>query len=160
MLGHMKQPKEFKILALRECPLPAEMQLCDTPDKAANYWRTNVPQNPYFNSAVENLVVVVVNTRRRIVGHFHISTGTLDTILVHPREVFRPAILSNAAGIVIMHNHPSGDASPSEADVKVTRELMRAGQMLKIDVLDHIIMGRPNPDKDYMSLRELGFFYS
>ena len=88
--------------------------------------------------------------------------GTLDTLLVHPREVFRAAIAANAAAVVLAHNHPSGDPTPSEADIKVTRDLIRAGQLLKIDVLDHVIIGRATPErpKDYASLRELGYFYS
>ena len=89
-------------------------------------------------------------------------TGTLDTLLVHPREVFKAAIAANAAAVVLAHNHPSGDPTPSEADIKVTRDLIRAGQLLKIEVLDHVIIGRATPErpKDYASLRELGYFYS
>jgi DNA repair protein RadC len=95
-------------------------------------------------------------------GHCLISTGTLDTILVHPREVFRPAVIGAAAAVVLMHNHPSGDPSPSEGDIKVTRDLIRAGQLLKIEVLDHIIIGQPDADHSngYVSLRTLGYFYS
>ena len=78
-------PKEFKILSLRECPTPAEMQLCDTPDKAAASSREHVPGHPYFNRDVECFVVLLLNTRRKVQGHCLISTGTLDTILVHPR---------------------------------------------------------------------------
>jgi DNA repair protein RadC len=91
-----------------------------------------------------------------------ISDGTLDTILVHPREVFRAAIAANAAGIVLVHNHPSGDPTPSDADIKVTRDLIRAGQLLKIEVVDHVIIGRATAErtKDYASLRELGYFYA
>src|SRR5437899_3030701 len=74
----------------------------------------------------------------------------------HPGAVFRRAIIAAAAAVVIMHNHPSGEPQPSEADIKVTRDLIRAGQLLKIEVLDHVIMGRPN----HCSLRELGYFYS
>lgn len=155
-------PKEFKILSLRECPTPAEMQLCDTPDKAAAYWREHIPGHPYFNRDVECFIVLLINTRRRVQGHCLISTGTLDTILVHPREVFRPAVIGAAAAIILMHNHPSGDPSPSEADIKVTRDLIRGGQLLKIEILDHVIMGQPdgNGGKGYVSLRELGYFYS
>jgi DNA repair protein RadC len=80
----------------------------------------------------------------------------MDTLLVHPREVFRLAVATNAAAIVLMHNHPSGEASPSEADIKVTRDLIRAGQILKIDVCDHVIIGQG----EHMSLRTLGYFYS
>jgi DNA repair protein RadC len=74
--------------------------------------------------------------------------------------VFRAAISANAAAVVLAHNHPSGDPTPSEADIKVTRDLIRAGQLLKIDVLDHVIIGCPTPErsKDYVSLRELGHF--
>ena len=70
------------------------------------------------------------------------------------------AIAANAAAIVLAHNHPSGDPTPSEADIKVTRDLIRAGQLLKIDVLDHVIIGRATAErqKDYVSLRELGYF--
>jgi len=80
----------------------------------------------------------------------------MDTILVHPREVFRLAIMASAHAIVIMHNHPSGESTPSDADIKVTRDLIRAGQLLKIDVLDHVVIGNQNRS----SLRELGHFYN
>ncbi len=112
---------------------------------------------------VETFQVLLLNTRRRLIRVvIVISDGTLDTILVHPREVFRAAIAANAAAIVLVHNHPSGDPTPSEADIKVTRDLIRAGQLLKIEVLDHVIIGRATPDrpKDYASLRELGCFYA
>ena len=85
-----------------------------------------------------------------------ISIGTMDTILVHPREVFRIAVVVAAAAIVMMHNHPSGEPQPSEADIKVTRDLIRAGQLLKIEVLDHVIIGNP----DFCSLRFQGYFSS
>ncbi len=111
---------------------------------------------------VETLQVLLLNTRRKLIRVEEISDGTLDTLLVHPREVFKCAISANASAIVLAHNHPSGDPTPSEADIKVTRDLIRAGQLLKIDVLDHIILGRSTPSraKDYSSLRELGYFYS
>jgi len=76
-----------------------------------------------------------------------VSIGTLDTILCHPREIFRLAVMASAAEIVIAHNHPSGDASPSEADIKITRDLIRAGHLLKIEVLDHIIVLSKRLDK-------------
>ena len=111
---------------------------------------------------VETLQVLLLNTRRRLIRVDEVADGTVDTLLVHAREVFRRAIAANAAAIVLAHNHPSGDPTPSEADIKVTRDLIRAGQVLKIDVLDHVIIGRATPErsKDYASLRELGYFYS
>jgi DNA repair protein RadC len=148
--------KEYKVVALRECPLLESMRVCETPDQAAEYWRMHVATNPYFNPECECLVVLLLNTRRRVKGHQLVTIGTIDTILVHPREVFRVAVISSAAAVILMHNHPSNDPTPSEADIKVTRDLIRAGQLLKIDVLDHVIMGNPNRS----SLRELGFFYS
>jgi DNA repair protein RadC len=72
------------------------------------------------------LVVFILNTRRRIKGHYLVSIGTMDTILCHPREIFRLAVMASAAAIIIAHNHPSGDPTPSEADIKITRDLIRA----------------------------------
>ncbi len=150
------QPQEWKIVSLRECPTPENMQQCETPDQAAAYWRTHIATHPYFNSECECLVVFILNTRRRIKGHYLVSIGTMDTILCHAREVFRLAIMASASAMIIAHNHPSGDATPSEADIKITRDLIRAGQLLKIEVLDHIVIGNPA----HASLRSLGYFYS
>lgn len=129
----------------------------DTPASIADLLRE---ENRRYE--VERFQVVMLNTRRRLIEVARLAHGTLDTLLVHPREVFRCAIRAGAAAIVLAHNHPSGDPTPSEADVRVTRDLIRAGQLLKIDVLDHIILGRQSPEraKDYVSLRELGYFYS
>ena len=150
-----KQPQEWKVISLRECPTPEEMQVCDTPERAADYWRAHIATQPHFNPECECFVVLLLNTRRRVKGHQFVSIGTMDTILVHPREVFRAAIISAAAAVVAMHNHPSGEPQPSEADIKVTRDLIRAGQLLKIELLDHVIIGNPGQ----CSLRTLGYFY-
>ena len=148
-------PKEYKVTALRECPVPDAMRVCDTPDHAAEYWRMHVATHHYFDPERECFVVLFLNTRKRVKGHQLVTIGLMDTLLVHPREVFRTAIVSCASVIVLMHNHPSGDSTPSEADIKVTRELIRAGQLLKIEVIDHIVMGNPNRS----SLKELGYFH-
>lgn len=102
------------------------------------------------------LVTATELASRRVKGHQLVTTGTMDTLLVHPREVFRVAVVTSASAVILMHNHPSGDATPSGADITVTRELIKAGQLLRIEVLDHVIMGNPN----HSSLRELGNFYS
>ncbi|MDR3561791.1 MAG: JAB domain-containing protein, partial [Negativicutes bacterium] len=149
------QPYEYKVMPLRECPTPADMLECDTPDKIADYWRRHIVTHPYFDPERECFVAVMLNTRKRVKGHYFVSIGTMDTILVHPREVFRLAIMAAAAGLVLLHNHPSGDPSPSQADINVTRDLIRAGQLLKIEVVDHLVMGNPG----FQSLRALGFFY-
>jgi DNA repair protein RadC len=153
---HKKHPQEWKVVSLRECPCPDDLMLCDTPEKAVEYWRLHIGTSAYLNPDVECFVVLLLNTRRRVKGHHLVSIGLLDTILVHPREVFRAAIIAAASGVVLAHNHPSGDPTPSEADIKVTRDLIRAGQLLKIDVLDHVIVAADR----FVSLRTLGFFAS
>lgn len=135
----------------------AEPPLLDSPERVADLLREDM--RPL---AVETFHVLLVGTRRRLISAERLSQGTLDTLLVHPREVFRPAILANAAAVILAHNHPSGDPGPSEADVRVTRDLIRGGQLLKIEVLDHVILGRRTADRprDYVSLKELGYFYA
>jgi DNA repair protein RadC len=128
--------------------------LCDTPEKAVEYWQQHIATHSYFNPECECFVVLMVNTRRRVRGHQLLTFGTQDTLLVHAREVFRAAIITAAAAVILMHNHPSGDPTPSEADIKVTRDLIRAGQLLKIEVLDHVILGVGR----HSSLRALGYF--
>jgi DNA repair protein RadC len=134
-----------------------ESAVLDTPERVVDLLREEAR-----SYEVEHFQVVSVNTRRKLLRVDRVSQGTLDTILVHPREVFKPAIAANAAAVILAHNHPSGDPTPSEADIKVTRDLIRAGQLLKIDVLDHVIIGRLTEDrpKDFVSLRELGYFYA
>lgn len=147
----------FALARRMEAEKREESPVMDNPETIVNYMREANRLN-----GVEAFQVLLLNTRRRLIRAITISQGTLDTILVHPREVFKAAIAANAAAVVLVHNHPSGDPTPSEADVKVTRDLIRAGQLLKIEVLDHVILGsatRERP-KDYASLRELGHFYS
>jgi DNA repair protein RadC len=147
----------FALARKMAAELQRESPVLDNPENVVRLLRE---QNLVKN--VETLQVLLLNTRRRLIRVTEITDGTLDTILVHPREVFKAAIAANAAALVLAHNHPSGDPTPSEADIKVTRDLIRAGQLLKIDVLDHVIIGRATPErpKDYASLRELGYFYS
>jgi DNA repair protein RadC len=137
--------------------LQRESPVLDTPENVVALLRG---QN--LCRDVETLQVLLLNTRRRLIKVEEIAEGTLDTLLVHAREVFRKAIAANASAVVLAHNHPSGDPTPSEADIKVTRDLIRAGQLLKIEVLDHVILGRKTPGrpKDHVSLRELGYFHT
>ena len=86
--------------------------------------------------------MILLDGKHRVLREELVSQGTLTTSPVHPREVFGIAIRHHAAAVVLVHNHPSGDPTPSEADIRVTRDLIRAGQLLKIDVLDHIILAR------------------
>jgi DNA repair protein RadC len=145
-------PQEFKVVCVREC---VATELIDNPEVAVKYWRDNIPQAAWFDPMKEAFVVFVLNARKRILGHNLVSLGTVDTCGFHPREVFKPAIVQSAASIIVVHNHPSGDPSPSDADILVTRDLIRAGQLLKIEVTDHIIIGNPG----HQSLKSLGYFY-
>jgi DNA repair protein RadC len=137
--------------------LRRETPTLDSPDRIADMLRE---ENRHYR--VEQFQIVLLDTRRRLISVEMISSGTLDTLLVHPREVFQAAISANASAIVLAHNHPSGDPTPSEADIRVTRDLIRAGQILKIEILDHIILGQRSDERarDFVSLRELGYFYS
>ena len=134
-----------------------ETPLMDQPERVADLLRE---ESRMYD--VEHFQVLLLNTRRKLIRAEHVSQGTLDTVLVHPREVFKHAIMGNAAAVILAHNHPSGDPSPSDADIKVTRDLIRAGQLLRIEVVDHVIIGRrmEGRSKDYVSLRELGYFYT
>ena len=144
---------EYKVIALRDCPLPELLKECDCPQKAADYWRLHVASAANFDPEVETFVVLHLNTRRRVRGHHIVATGTLDSVQVHSREVFRAAIVAASAAILCLHNHPSGDVSPSSADLHTTRELVRAGRLLRIEVVDHVIVGADR----HSSLKELGF---
>ena len=154
--GHAQAVQAVFVLArrLREESYP-EAPLMDTPERVADLLREDA-----LTHAVERMTVILLNTRRRLIGVENLSDGTLDTLLVHPRSVFRAAVARNAAALVLAHTHPSGDPTPSEQDIKVTRDLIRAGQLMRIDVLDHVILGRRTPDRerDFVSLRELGYF--
>ena len=91
---------------------------------------------------VETFELVLLNTRRRLIRVEQISQGTLHTLLLHPREVFKPAISARAAAVVLVHNHPSGDPQPSEADVVVTKRLKEAAEIMGIALLDHVIISK------------------
>ena len=102
--------------------------------------------------AQEVFGVLILNTKNKIVAVHEISRGTLNSSLVCPREVFKPAVLHNAAAIICFHNHPSGDPEPSKADIKTTKRLIEAGEIMGIEIFDHIIVG----DDGYVSLKERG----
>lgn len=112
--------------------------------------------NKYLEGADrEHLIVLLLNTKNKIIGINTVHVGSLNSSMVHPREVFKPAILGNAASIIVAHNHPSGEVFPSSEDLEVTRDLKEAGKILGIEVLDHIIVGNVEEFK-YYSLLEKG----
>lgn len=104
------------------------------------------------DEASEVVLVVVLNMKNEINAIHRVFTGSLNTSVAHPREIFRTAIINNGAKIMLFHNHPSGDTEPSEADFAFTRRVIDCGDMLGIEVIDHIIIA----DNEYLSLREQG----
>ena len=107
-----------------------------TPRESASLLMTALQDQPG-----EVFAILCLTTKHRVIAYHEVSRGTLDATLVHPREVFKAALLANAAALILCHNHPSGDASPSAEDVHLTRRLVDAGALLGVDVLDHIIVG-------------------
>ncbi len=134
----------------------------------------NVGENPRIASPEESAAVLrerargldrevfwvlLLDTKNRLMAPpVEVSKGILDSSLVHPREIFKPAIQHSAANVILAHNHPSGDPSPSAQDVKITKKLIAAGKTMEIDVLDHIIIGRKTCESanDFFSLCESG----
>jgi len=100
----------------------------------------------------EHFAVMLLNTKNHVLSVHVVSIGSLSASIVHPREVFREAIQNAAASVILLHNHPSGDPSPSREDILVTERLVKAGKIMDIPVLDHIIIG----DDKYISLKEKG----
>ena len=101
--------------------------------------------------AQEVFVVITLNTRNRVIQRHLVSIGTVNSTLVHPRECFRPAILDGASALILAHNHPSGGPTPSSGDIKITKQLIGAGSIVGIKVLDHIVIA-----DTALSLRETG----
>lgn len=105
----------------------------------------------------ESLRVILLDTRYRLLRMEEISLGSVNESIAHPRDVFRPAVISSAYAVIVVHNHPSGDASPSQTDYSLTRRLAEAAELLQIKLLDHIIIGAPGDQKaGYFSFKEAG----
>lgn len=130
---------------LREVPL-------DTPELIHDFF---APQMRHL--AQEQVVVATLDTRLRHIGTTVVSVGTVSESAAHPREVLRPVITRGAHGFILIHNHPSGDPSPSRSDETVTRRLVDAAALMQVRFLDHVIIGRPAPGRcPYFSFREAG----
>jgi DNA repair protein RadC len=102
----------------------------------------------------EHFLVLCLDTRNRLINHKLVSMGSLDTSIVHPREAFKEAVSSCAASVIFAHNHPSGDPEPSKEDIELTKRLVKAGEIIGIEVLDHIIVC----DRGYLSLKARNMF--
>ncbi len=137
----------YHVELVREASVNAPTQQVQSPAKACDILRSFIGE-----SDREHFVVLLLDTRNRAIGINTVSIGHLNANVVHPREVMKPAILSSAAGIILCHNHPSGDPDPSREDLAITTCLKQAGELLGIAVLDHIVLGEGR----FVSLKERG----
>jgi DNA repair protein RadC len=105
----------------------------------------------------ESLRVVLLNTKQHLIKVYTVSQGTINESLAHPREIFKPVIVHSAYAFILVHNHPSGDPSPSEADLRLTRRINEASRILQLQLIDHVIIGSPAPNRNsYFSFKESG----
>jgi DNA repair protein RadC len=127
----------------------------DRPEQIVEYMRGAFDESPMQ----ESFYVVCLNRKNRPLCRTRITLGTATSALVHPREVFRAAVLASATAIVCVHNHPSGDPAPSSADLAVTRQLREAAKIIDIGLLDHVVLGHKEDDPlglGYFSFRSAG----
>lgn len=122
------------------------------PQDAANFWKDIVSPEASFEADKEHLIVVLLDTKMRPTAYHVVSVGSLNEAVAHPREIMRAAVVASAHGMVLMHNHPSGDSTPSEADRRVTVRIRDAAELLQIKLLDHVVVG----DGNHYSFREAG----
>ncbi|MFC1900223.1 DNA repair protein RadC [Chloroflexota bacterium] len=130
-------------------PEPGKKTLVKTPEEVVSLVKGRLK-----DKKKEHFQVLLLDTRSQLIKIAEVSVGSLDTSIVHPREVFKEAISASAASVLFVHNHPSGDPSPSEDDIKLTERLCQAGEVMGIEVLDHIIIA----DNKYVSLKREGIF--
>lgn len=140
---------KYKVMLVRDDKIETETKFINSPDDVNKILQT------YLNGVDrEHFVVILLNRKNGIIGINTVSVGDLSSSIVHPREVFKPAIVAGAASIIVAHNHPSGDPAPSRDDINVTTRLKEAGDILGINVLDHVIIG----DGCYKSLKAMDLF--
>ena len=131
----------------------------DTPERMYQFWQEVIAKQPDYESDKECVVVVMTNTRLRPYAWHRVSVGTVSECSAHPREILRPVLLAGAHSFAMMHNHPSGDPSPSRADENTTRRIQEAANLVEVRFLDHVVIGQPVTygRQPYYSFREAGF---
>lgn len=129
----------------------------DSPEACCDYWKEHVATDPTIESGKEHLIVLLMNARLRVFAHHIVSMGSLNECTAHPREILRAPIVQGAFCFVMMHNHPSGDPSPSRNDRELTKRIAAASNLMQIDMLDHVIVGEKSPHHEhYFSFKESG----
>jgi DNA repair protein RadC len=141
--------KHIEYLVIRDAGVPANRERVDSPSLAADLARHLIPDDDR-----EHFVVAFLDSQNQLTGFHQVSTGSLSASIVHPREVFGPALREGAAHVILFHNHPSGDPTPSKEDAHLTRQLVEGGRLLGIRVHDHVIIG--SGTSAHVSLAERG----
>jgi DNA repair protein RadC len=145
----------YRVTRIGEEPAPSVK--CDQPDIVAKYWADVIEKLSWYDPDKEHLVVLMLNTKYAVKGYSVVSVGSLNEAIAQPREIFRAAVASAAYGIVMIHNHPSGDPSPSQADHSLTRRIIQAADILGIKLIDHVVVGKPDPEQ-FDNARRTGRF--
>lgn len=145
----------YKLMMVKEKSVRYELEdrLISRPENAVNLINAICNLN---QCSEEYFYMICLNVKNRVIGVHLISKGTLDTTIVHPREIFKTAILNNASSIMLIHNHPSGNATPSTEDIKMTQRIQQSCEIIGIDLMDHLIVA----DDSYASFKELGLLSS
>lgn len=149
LTGELDTDTEYELseVRLRVAENPHDRDLSN-PDKVAELAREILRKK---SDGKEHFIALHLNGKNELMNVDHVSMGSLTSSIVHPRETFRPAVASGAAAVIFFHNHPSGDASPSKEDIQITERLVEAGEILGIEVLDHLVIG----DGEYRSFDNL-----
>lgn len=146
--GSIRYRKHVTYSVVREGE-PAHREVVDNPERAVAWARGVIPDD-----GREHFYVAMLDTQNKLLVTHHVSTGSLSASIVHPREVFGPAVREGAASLILAHNHPSGDPTPSKEDLALTRQLCDAGALLGIRVHDHVIIG--NGGSKFTAMAALG----
>lgn len=146
--NHAKRVDIVSLKMVRESSILYENRRISSPNEALEVFKTLLE-----NSDREKLVVCCLNTKNEPTNLSIVSVGSLNSSVVHPREVFKTAVMSNAASIIVAHNHPSGDTTPSKEDINITERLKKSGEIIGVALLDHLIVG----NNTYLSLKEDGY---
>lgn len=146
----MKLEKVYEIVSIKQVVRESEFEVTQitSPEDAVH-----AIQKEIGDEDREVFLVLCLNTKNHVVAIHRASIGGLNSAIVHPREVFKSAILNNSASIIVAHNHPSSNPSPSPEDIEVTKRLVEAGMILGIEVLDHVIVS----STQFVSLKEKGY---
>jgi len=148
--------QDFRALPVDRAPELSFHQV-DAPERIYRFYRDVVEKDRGYKPEKEHVVVLALNSRMRLLGWHLVSTGGFSEAPCHPREVLRPLIIRGAHSFVLCHNHPSGDPGPSRADEMTTRRIREASEILQLQFLDHVIIGRPSPTRSpFFSFREAG----